>query len=254
MSDMDPVLVIDGDILLYSHTAAAEVETNWGDDLWTLHSDATGPKEAIVNAVETLKDKLHSSRVIFTVSDDINFRKEVLESYKSHRKTTRKPLAYYDIREWIGSQYEVVMYPKCEADDVCGILATTLPHCIVVSEDKDLKTVPCTLYRKGVLDEITPAMANYWFLYQTLLGDATDGYKGCPGYGEKTAKRLLDEHLNGKKFNAAEAWNEVVKAYESKDLTEDDAIVQARCARILRKSEWDAEAKEIRLWVPPTRK
>jgi len=41
-----------------------------------------------------------------------------------------------------------------------------------------------------------------------------------------------------------------VKAYTKAGLDEDDAIVQARCARILRSEDWDTETKRIKLWTP----
>ena len=33
------VLIIDGDILAYQIATNNEIETHWGDGLWTLHSD-----------------------------------------------------------------------------------------------------------------------------------------------------------------------------------------------------------------------
>jgi len=46
-------------------------------------------------------------------------------------------------------------------------------------------------------------------------------------------------------------WSAVVDAYESKGLTEEDAVMQARMARILRAEDWDFGKKAPRLWCPP---
>jgi len=64
-----------------------------------------------------------------------------------------------------------------------------------------------------------------WHLIQTLAGDQTDGYSGVPGIGIKRAVALFEED--------GYTWKTVVKAFEDKDLTEDDALMNARLARIL---------------------
>jgi DNA polymerase-1 len=74
------------------------------------------------------------------------------------------------------------------------------------------------------------------------MGDATDGYGGCPGIGPKTAEKLLDKH--------GAVWKTVVDAYLKAGLTEEDAIMNARMARILRAEDWDFENNEVKLWTP----
>jgi DNA polymerase-1 len=51
-------------------------------------------------------------------------------------------------------------------------------------------------------------------------------------------------------FNTEEAWKAVVRTFEAKGLTADDALVQARLARIVRDSDWDSEKMEVKLWTP----
>ena len=64
-----------------------------------------------------------------------------------------------------------------------------------------------------------------WFLIQTLAGDSTDGYAGAPGFGVKTSAKFFGEY--------GYTWNSVVKAFESKNMTEEDALRNARLAKIL---------------------
>jgi len=80
---------------------------------------------------------------------------------------------------------------------VMGILATKpgnrekYPSLIVISQDKDMKTLPATVWNGKDLVTYTEAEADYWHMYQTLVGDAADGYKGCPKVGPVKAEKLL---------------------------------------------------------------
>ena len=76
---------------------------------------------------------------------------------------------------------------------------------------------------------------------QTLTGDSTDGYPGCPTIGQKRAEGLLGQRP---------AWSVVEQAFIKQGLTKADALLQARMARILRWSDWDATKNEPKLWEP----
>ena len=91
------------------------------------------------------------------------------------------------------------------------------------------------------MTEITEEYADYFHLYQTLVGDTTDGYPGLKGIGDKRATALLEKEAS---------WETVVKAYEKAGETEEDALVQARLARILRASDYNFETREPILWSP----
>lgn len=244
-------LLIDGDEYLYQTTVACEVECDWGDDLWTLHTNLGDCKALLVKKLDAVMRDLKSTEIILTISDDANFRKEVLPTYKAQRKLVRKPLAYRALRDWAMQEYPHALYPKLEADDVLGILSTSMENTVVVSSDKDLKTIPGRLRQKDKTSTIHEAEADYWFLYQTLCGDITDGYKGCPGIGPKTADKLIQyDPENPEAFDAVAAWPRVVGAYIKAGLTEQDALQQARVARILRSSDWDEATQTVKLWTP----
>lgn len=241
-------LLIDGDQFLYEVTSAHEVEADWGDDLWTLHTDLGACKKTLQARIEGVCKRFKTDSFIFCLSDDVNFRKEVLPSYKAKRKTVRKPLAYQALKKWAEQEYRCLAMPKLEADDVMGILATE--ETLTVSEDKDMKTIPGSVFRKGEVEAFNEAEADYWFLYQTLCGDVTDGYKGCPSIGDKTAMKILDQFKMNGGFDLSLAWEAVSAAFIKAGLTEEDALQQARCARILRASDWNAETQTVNLWTP----
>lgn len=252
-------LLIDGDILLYTLCSAAEVEINWGDDIWTLYSDAKEVKGKVKENLENLTDHLDADGYVFCLSDSLNFRKEIFPNYKGNRRGQRKPVAYKELKDWCLAELGAVVYPKLEADDVMGILATQNPgEYIICSDDKDLQQIPGA-YFKGVkptvglkVEQITPADGMYYTFQQALTGDPTDGYPGCPGIGPVNAqKALLGAKWQGDVGKYAQAlWNASKGLYAKAGLSEEDALVQLRCARILQVSDWDAEKQEIKLYTP----
>lgn len=244
--------LIDADIVLYQLAASNEREVHWGNDLWTLHSDAAEVKENLKSRLKTIKERLEVQDSILCFSSSENFRKEVYADYKGNRRGQRKPLAYSDLKNWCLDNFECKVIPRLEADDVMGIMATKEPgKYIIYSEDKDLKQIPGLLYRQDKLETITPHQAIEYFFTQVLTGDATDGYPGCPGYGPVTAQKLVGsiKYVDDGNY-IQEAWRAVVAAYVKAGLSEDDALVQARCAKILRATDFDFETNQPILWNP----
>ena len=262
-------ILIDGDVVAYQFACVAEEAIDWGDDHWTLHSDA-GKAMSLVRAhLETLAELLKADKMIVCFSDTNRgeiFRRKIFPTYKANRKV-RKPLVFWALVEWMKESFDSYERPNLEGDDVLGILATSktilLGKKVIVSIDKDMKTIPGLLYRgkktsKGdpIISEITGFTADYNHLLQTLTGDTVDGYPGCPGVGPVGAAKILDDaidknaHLTGTVAHCA--WEAVVEAFDEAGFGEEYALTQARVARILRASDYDFEKKEPILWTPPS--
>jgi len=240
------ILLIDADLYLYRACAAAEEEVDWGDDLWSLQTDLKEAKSIFQRTLQDVCETLDTANFILCFSDRENFRKEVLPSYKGGRKKVRKPTGYKAAVKWAQDTYMWHSEPFLEADDIMGILATAPESMgIIVSDDKDMLTLPAKLYRpvSGEHHDTTLANADRMFLTQSLTGDSTDGYFGCPKIGAVTAAKVLGPHPS---------WDLVVAAYLKAGLTAADALQQARCARILRFEDWDQDTSTIRLWEPPS--
>jgi 5'-3' exonuclease len=157
------------------------------------------------------------------------------------------------VRERLEREYRTVKMAGLEADDVLGIFATRDPKAIICSMDKDMKTIPCNLWNGTDLLKVSEAEADYFHLHQTLTGDTTDGYPGCPGIGPVKAAKLLDAPMKPELLTEVRVpalWKVVVVAFEKAGLTEEDALRQARLARILRDCDWDSKNKEPILWSP----
>lgn len=240
-------LLIDGDLLLYKATTAVEKEIRWDEDNHVLFSNAQEAFQQFSRSIEQIVDTLDCPNIVICFTKGDSFRKELYPTYKQNRVGMRKPLAFSRVREMAEGTWYCLSKPNLEADDVMGILATKNPECVIVSQDKDMKTVPCKLYRDGELVTITQEEADYNWMFQTLTGDATDGYPGCPGIGAVKAEAILKKERDPMRTY----WERVVEAYEKVGLTKEDAEIQARLARILRNEDWDASKKEVRLWSPP---
>jgi len=244
-----PLVLIDGDIFVYKALAVSEVTIQWDIEghIWTKYANLEKAKDVLTDQIKAVLYEFDYDRVLIALTGIENFRVKLWDGYKGNRADTPKPTGFVQLREWLLNEQEewpTKVYDGIEADDVLGILATKPgnEHAIMVSADKDLKTIPGRLWREGKLITISTDMANRWHLMQTLMGDTTDGYKGCPGIGEVKAEKIVS--------GPGDAWVNIVKTFEKAGLTAEDALLQARLSRILRWSDWDAEKKEPRLWLP----
>ena len=164
-----------------------------------------------------------------------------MPEYKGHRNR-KKPCGYKRVINQLKTEYEVIIMPELEADDSMGIYATQNPGNIIVSPDKDMKQIPGKLYNLDEQFTVSKESGAAWHLIQTLSGDQTDGYGGVPGLGVKRSEALFNKE--------GYTWETVVKAFKDKDLTEEDALVNARLARILTVDDYDFKNKRPKFWTP----
>ena len=235
--------LIDADYTVYKSCAGAEEDIDWGDDVITVVSRFSEALRNVERDLTKIKNEFmwDVPELILFFSDSENFRKKIYPDYKGHRNR-KKPCGYRKVITELSNRYEVIKLPTLEADDALGIYATANPGNIVCSPDKDLRQIPGKLYDMKELTTIDPIEGAKWHLIQTLAGDQTDGYSGVPGIGIKRAVALFEEH--------GYTWKTVVKAFEDKDLTEDDALMNARLARILTCTDYDPIQHTVIPWTP----
>jgi len=224
-------------------------------------------QERILTDLDRILAATAADSLLLVLSPDSrsNFRKMVSSDYKKARPdASGKPWAYWQLVAWCRENFNCIDYEGIEGDDLLGILQTKnleegLSETVVVSSDKDLRTIPGWLYdhKKDNLIKITENMANFWWMTQTLIGDPTDGYTGIPGIGPKKAEKILppltlDEDPAVFLYRL---WHEVCLAYlefyeDDPIRAETEAIRQARLARILRSGDFDFQTEAILLWRP----
>ena len=160
---------------------------------------------------------------------------------------------------------------------------------IPVSCDKDFNTIPGRFYwlTSNKIVTNTLAEANRWHMYQAIKGDTTDGYGGIPGVGEQVDGTPLLEWLDSPTYfyqavktmksgprkgeevpywtscspEEAECllerpltkWDCVVSLANKQGMTEDELIVQAQVARILRKEDFCWDTMRPIPWLPKGR-
>ena len=236
-------LLIDADFIVYKSCAAAETEIDWGNDVIMVTSRFSDAMQAVKREIEKIKTKFmwDIPEIILFFSDSVNFRKKILPDYKGHRNR-KKPCGYKRVINELKKTNEVIIMPTLEADDAMGIYATKNPGATICSPDKDMRQIPGNLYDMENFTLIEKEDGAKWHLIQSLAGDQTDGYAGLSGVGVKRATTLFE--------NKGYSWKTVVEMYKEKDLTEEDALLNARLARILTVNDYDFTNKKPIPWTP----
>ena len=239
-------LLIDCDYIVYKCCASAATEMDFGDDVIVVTSNFSDAMKCVRRDLEKIKTEFGSffdeDLILFFTSPN-NFRKKILPEYKGHRQR-KKPCGFKRVIQELKKNYRVILKDTLEADDALGIYATKYPGNVIVSPDKDMRQIPGKLYDFNETVTITEEQGAKWHLIQTMAGDNTDGYSGVPGIGIKKAEKIFEEK--------GYTWKAVVETFVEKELTEEDALVNARLARILQTSDYDHKIKEPILWTPPS--
>lgn len=282
--DQTTHLLIDGDVVAFMAASAVNhhVEDDFGY-IWPFACKAEG-EHVVRNILQGLKVNLQADTFEVVLSDPKeNWRKLVDPTYKTNRKEAIRPLLLGHLKEFLAEQFGAYWWPGLEADDVLGIKLTAAPQedfggsrrTILVGRDKDFNSLPGLHHAikqdlPGKVREVSQWEADRFHMMQTLAGDATDGYYGCPGVGMDRAATIIDnpqrlvpqEGVKTRGKNKGEAvtrwfaeptqdyWACIVSHYRKAGLTEEDALRTARLARILRHGEYDRETEEVTLWTP----
>ena len=254
---MDTAL-LDGDIIAWRAAVVIQgKEVDWdGDGQGTVIPVAPEAVAANVRGLVRNWTKSSGARkplVCLSPRDGNTFRRHIIPGYKANR-TGEKPEGFDVALETLESEYDVQRLDGVEADDVLGIFSTNpklLGRTVIVTIDKDMQSIPGLYFRPGrdmpgKPRRITQTLADYFWMCQTLIGDPVDGYKGCPGIGKVKAQAALVDTQR----TTNDMWDVVVKLFEEKGMSENEAITQARAARILRHGDYNQELGVIKLWHP----
>ncbi len=187
--------------------------------------------------------------VCYSDSRENNFRRDHYPLYKAHR--TSEPPAMLGMAQQVIKDMSAVtlMVPRLEADDIMGIAQTNgkTKNTVIVSVDKDMRQIPgwhLNPHKEDFPVLVSWAAAERHFHMQWLTGDQTDGFGGIKGVGPKKAEKILNDSTIGEYTDA------VMAAYAKAGYDLDQAIGQARCARILREEDYNRETRQAIPWTP----
>lgn len=240
--------LVDGDEIAYKAFSGSSLTIDWDEDGETVSQSIKRSIEAAENKLAGWLAKVKADKVVICLScaDRNTFRHQLVDDYKGGR--TDKPAEYWAVVEHLSLNYETVEFPFLEADDVMGIMSADPEYDnVIMSSDKDMKTIAGRLYDPyhDKKHRITKLAADRWWMTQTLTGDFTDGFKGCPKIGPKKAEAILAGCPNLQSM-----WSAVVETYAKKGLSESYALTQARLARILRPGDYNFNTGKVTLWKP----
>lgn len=245
MTSIEPnqLVLIDADIVYHRAAYSCESKFVFGDEEIRT-SDASDVADIFHSITSNILRHCASHRFIMCWSGSRNFRHDLVATYKANRKESRRPVVDKDIFWYLKHRYPSAQVENMEADDIMGI--TSGEDTIIATDDKDLLTITGLHFKPrkpelGVF-HVTQQEADKMWLTQILTGDATDGYKGIPGIGPKKAEKILQRD--------GYTWNAVLTAYLLAGLSEEEALLNARLARILRPGEWDYTNNQPNLWSP----
>lgn len=258
-----PFILVDGSYYLFrTYHALPEMTTSKG-----LHTNAI---KGTLNALHKLMRRYHPTHMAVAFdTKSPTFRHVISELYKGDRPPMDEELVQQ--LPYIHKLVEALGIPMlriegAEADDIIGTLAHRAVeqghHVVISTGDKDMAqlvngAVVLEDSFKGVVTDVQGVHEKFEVApeqiidYLTLMGDASDGIKGVPKVGKKTAVKLLKEYgsLDNILANAPN-----IKGVVGKNLVEfaDNTVTDKQMATIVTNMNIGTNWEALRINTDPT--
>ena len=261
--EQPPFILVDGSYYLFRtyHALPKTMQNSQGL--------ITNAIRGTLNALLKLMRRYHPTHmaVCFDTKSP-TFRHAMSENYKANRPKMDVELA--EQIPYIHSLVAALGIPLlriegAEADDIIGTLAHRAVaeghHVVISTGDKDMMQLinDCVILEDSFTGKITDSAGvvekfginpEQMIDFLTLMGDSSDGIKGVPGIGKKTAKDLLNEYGNIDNMlkNVAN-----IKGRAGKNLVEyaDDIPFNAQLATIVTDLEIGQDWQDLRINTDP---
>lgn len=261
--EQPPFILVDGSYYLFRtyHALPKTMQNSQGL--------VTNAIRGTLNALLKLMRRYHPTHmaVCFDTKSP-TFRHTMSEEYKANR-----PKMDVELAEQIPYIHSLVValgipllrIEGAEADDIIGTLAHRAVaeghHVVISTGDKDMMQLinDCVILEDSFTGKVTDSAGvvekfginpNQMIDFLTLMGDSSDGIKGVPGIGKKTAKDLLNEYGNIDNMlkNVAN-----IKGRAGKNLVEyaDDIPFNAQLATIVTDLEIGQDWRDLKINTDP---
>ena len=246
----DVILLIDGDWLAFSTAIAFQDEHPFIEGEFVY--DAETALRVMEQRIRKLMATFETCRIEFhfSCSRENNWRREVFPEYKMNRSGKLLPIGLFSMISYCMSVYPYIKEGNLEADDTIGMAATGKykGNNIIVSVDKDFLTIPTKIWNpvKKILKTQSRKDAFKSLIYQTIIGDTADNFKGIKGIGKVGAAKFIAKHTN----NLYGIWKPLIELAITKKCDENYMIGQVRMAYLLHDGDYDWETQRVTLWEP----
>lgn len=261
--EQPPFILVDGSYYLFRtyHALPKTMQNSQGL--------VTNAIRGTLNALLKLMRRYHPTHmaVCFDTKSP-TFRHAMSEEYKANR-----PKMDVELAEQIPYIHSLVValgipllrIEGAEADDIIGTLAHRAVaeghHVVISTGDKDMMQLinDCVILEDSFTGKVTDSAGvvekfginpEQIIDFLTLMGDSSDGIKGVPGIGKKTAKDLLNEYGNIDNMlkNVAN-----IKGRAGKNLVEyaDDIPFNAQLATIVTDLEIGQDWRDLKINTDP---
>ena len=258
-----PFILVDGSYYLFRtyHALPKTMQNSQGL--------VTNAIRGTLNALLKLMRRYHPTHmaVCFDTKSP-TFRHAMSEDYKANRPKMDVELAEqipYIHRLVTALGIPLLRIEGAEADDIIGTLAYRAVaeghHVVISTGDKDMMQLinDCVILEDSFTGKMTDSAGvvekfginpEQMIDFLTLMGDSSDGIKGVPGIGKKTAKDLLNEYgtIDNMLKNVAN-----IKGRAGKNLLEyaDDIPMNAQLATIVTDLEVGQDWQDLKINTDP---
>ncbi len=260
--DAPPFILVDGSYYLFRNFhALPKMTTTKG-----LHTNAI---RGTLNALLKLMRRYHPTHMAVAFDTRApTFRHQLSSDYKAARPPMPPELAeqipyLHHLISALG--IPLLRIEGAEADDIIGTLAHRAVaeghHVVISTGDKDMAQLvnDCVILEDSFSNKITDSdgvvtkfgiRPDQMIDFLTLMGDSSDGIKGVPGIGQKTAKDLLNKYGNIPNIleNVAD-----IKGRAGKNLVEfaEDIPLNAKLATIITDLDIAQDWQDLKINTDP---